>query len=147
MVQRAVVVQPSVETVYAYLADFANSVEWDAATVRCTMLQGDGGVGTTYAHTSSFIGLQTELTYEVLELQHDHLIVLRGENSTVTATDHMLIQPVDRGTEVLYTAEFEFKGPAQFFEVILRFPLEKLADDAERSLSSALNALEGRPSA
>jgi Polyketide cyclase / dehydrase and lipid transport len=145
MVQRAVVVQPSVHRVYAYLSDFTNAVEWDAATVSCSMLQGDGGVGTTYANTSKFMGLETELTYELVELEPDRLIVLRGENRTVTSTDHILIQPVERGTEVLYTAEFEFKGVAKLLQVVLRAPLERLADNAKVSLASALSRLESRP--
>ncbi len=147
MIQRAVVVDPTVARVYSYLRDFTNAVQWDAGTVACTMLQGDGGVGTTYANTSKFMGLETELTYEVLELETDRLIVLRGENQTVTSTDHILIQPVERGTEVLYTAEFEFKGPARLLEPVLRVPLEKLGDNAEKSLAAALRGLEGAPDA
>jgi uncharacterized protein YndB with AHSA1/START domain len=147
MIQRAVIVRPPVERVYSYLSDFTNAVEWDAGTVACTMLQGDGGVGTTYANASKFMGLETELTYEVLELEPDRLIVLRGENRTVTSTDHILIQQVERGTEVLYTAEFEFKGPAKLLEPVLRMPLEKLADSAERSLEAALRKLDGAPNA
>jgi hypothetical protein len=147
MVQRAVVVQPPVQRVYTYLSDFTNAVEWDAGTVSCSMLQGDGSVGTTYANTSSFAGVQTELTYELLELQPDRLIVLRGENASVVSMDHILIQAVERGTEVLYTAEFEFKGPAKLLEVVLRFPLEKLADNAQKSLASALDALGADPRA
>jgi hypothetical protein len=63
----------------------------------------------------------------------------------VTSTDHILIQPVERGTEVLYTAEFEFKGMAKLLQVVLRAPLEKLADNAKVSLASALARLESRP--
>jgi hypothetical protein len=145
MVQRAVVVNPSVHSVYTYLADFTNAVEWDAGTVRCSILQGDGGVGTSYANTSRFMGLESELTYELLELQLDRLIVLRGENARVTSTDTILIQPVNEGTEVLYTAEFEFKGLAKLFEIALRIPLERLADNAQTSLASALSRLAPDP--
>lgn len=141
MIQRAVVVDPPVDRVYAYLSDFTNAVEWDAGTVSCTMLRGDGDVGTTYANTSKFMGLQTELTYELLELEPQRLIVLRGENGTVISTDHILVQAVEAGTEVLYTAEFEFKGLAKFAEPVLRIPLQKLGDDAEKSLTEALNGL------
>jgi len=73
--------------------------------------------------------------------------VLRGENRTVTSTDHILIQSVERGTEVLYTAEFEFKGIAKLLQVVLRAPLKKLADNAKASLASALNRLDSRPEA
>ncbi len=141
MIQRTVLVSPSVERVYTYLSDFTNAVEWDSGTVGCTKLSGDGSVGTTYSNTSKFMGLKTELTYETIELEDNHLVVLRGENATVLATDHMLIQSVDGGTEVLYTAEFEFKGPAKLLEPILRFPLEKLGDDAQKTLTQALASL------
>lgn len=146
MIQRAVVADQPVERVYSYLSDFTNAVEWDAGTVTCTMLQGDGGVGTTYANTSRFMGLETELTYELLELELNRLIVLRGENRTVTSTDHILVQSVEHGTEVLYTAEFEFKGAAKIFEPVLRVPLERLGDNAEGSLVAALNRLGAPPS-
>jgi Polyketide cyclase / dehydrase and lipid transport len=141
MIQRAVVARAPVDRVFAYLSDFTTAVEWDAGTVSCTMLSGDGGVGSTYANTSKFMGLTTELTYELVELEQDRLVVLRGENSTVTTTDHMLIQPTGSGTEVLYTAEFEFKGVARFLEPVLRFALERLGDEAEKSLTRALAAL------
>ncbi len=141
MIQRAVMAIHPVDRVFAYLADFTNAPEWDSGTVSCTMLSGDGGVGTTYANRSKFMGLQTELTYELIELDPDRLIVLRGENSTVISTDHMLIQSAAGGTEVLYTAEFEFKGVARFLEPLLRIPLEKLGDDAEKTLALALGKL------
>jgi hypothetical protein len=73
--------------------------------------------------------------------------VLRGENRTVTSTDHILIQSVERGTEVLYTAEFEFKGIAKLLQIVLRAPLKKLADNAKVSLASALSRLDSRPEA
>jgi Polyketide cyclase / dehydrase and lipid transport len=141
MIQRAILASAPADRVYAYLVDFTQAVEWDSGTVDCTMLSGDGSVGTTYANTSKFMGLQTELTYELVEAEPDRLVVLRGENSTVTATDHILIQSVPAGTEVLYTAEFEFKGAARFLQPLLRFPLERLGDEAEKSLTRALAKL------
>jgi hypothetical protein len=141
MIQRAILASAPADRVYSYLVDFTNAVEWDAGTIECSMLSGDGGVGTTYANTSKFMGLQTELTYELVEAEPDSLVVLRGENSTVTTTDHILIQTVKAGTEVLYTAEFEFKGAARFLQPLLRFPLERLGNDAEKSLTRALAKL------
>jgi carbon monoxide dehydrogenase subunit G len=143
-IQRAVIASAPAEVVFAYLSDFTNAAEWDAGTVSCVLLTGDGAVGSTYANTSKFMGMSTELTYELVELEADRLIVLRGENRTVTSTDHILIQSVERGTEVLYTAEYEFKGVAKLLQVVLRAPLEKLADNAKVSLASALSRLESR---
>ncbi len=141
IIQRSVIATAPAERVYTYLRDFTTAVEWDAGTVSCTMLSGDGGVDTTYANRSRFLGLETELTYELTELEPNRLIVLRGENATVVSTDHILVQSVDTGTEVLYTAEFEFKGVARFLEPLLRIPLGRLGDNAEKTLAAALRKL------
>jgi hypothetical protein len=141
MIQRAVLASAPPDRVYAYLSDFTNAVEWDAGTVSCVLTTGDGSVGSTYANTSTFLGLSTELTYELLELEAPRLVVLRGENASVTATDHILIQSAGSGTEVLYTAEFEFKGVSRLAEPLLKFPLERLGDRADRSLTVALAKL------
>jgi hypothetical protein len=140
-IQRAVIASAPAEVVFAYLSDFTNAVEWDAGTVSCVLLTGDGAVGSTYANTSKFMGMSTELTYELVERDAPRLVVLRGENATVISTDHILIQSADSGTEVLYTAQFEFKGLARFAEPLLRFPLERLGDSADRSLTRALARL------
>ncbi len=49
------------ERVFAYLADFTHTEEWDPGTVRTHRVSGDGGVGTTYANTSRFLGRETDL--------------------------------------------------------------------------------------
>lgn len=140
-IRRTVVAAKPTATVYAYLADFTNAVEWDANTVSCRRLRGEGGVGSTYENVSSFRGRQTTLVYETRELVPEERIVLRGENKTVTATDTMTFAPASEGTRVTYTAEFTFKGLAVLLTPFLRKPLEQLGDDAERSLAAALAML------
>ena len=55
-VERTFTVAQPVETVFDYLADFTHTNEWDPGTVETTRTSGDGGVGTTYANTSEFMG-------------------------------------------------------------------------------------------
>ena len=139
--------QRSVETatppaaVFAYLSDFTTTNEWDPGTVRTTLLSGDGGVGTKYHNVSKFAGRETELTYEVIENTPDSRFVVRGENKTVVALDTIDIEPVDTGSRVTYTADFEFSGVAKYFAPLLAPACKKLGDEAEQGLRDALNQL------
>lgn len=140
-IRRTVVTAKPVGTVFAYLADFANAEQWDAGTVSCRRLSGDGGVGTTYENVSSFRGRNTTLVYEVRELVPEQRLVLRGQNKTVTAVDTLEFDPAPGGTRVTYTADFTFKGVAALLTPFLRGPLNKLGDEAQVSLSLALSKL------
>ena len=139
--QRSVETTAAPATVFAYLSDFTTTNEWDPGTVRTERASGDGGVGTTYHNTSSFMGRETELTYEVVQHQPDSLFALRGENKSVVAHDTMEIAPLGEGSRVTYTADFEFKGLGRLVAPLLRPALKKLGDEAETGLRDALARL------
>ena len=48
--------------------NFTTTTDWDPGTVTTVRLHGNGGVGTTYLNTSTFLGRTTQLTYVVDEL-------------------------------------------------------------------------------
>jgi uncharacterized protein YndB with AHSA1/START domain len=139
--QKTVVVDKPLAEVFAYLADFTTTTEWDPGTVSTVRQRGDGSIGTTYLNTSTFLGRQTELTYEVREFVPDERIRLRGENPTVVAIDTMSFRKVEAGTEVTYEAEFTFKGPARFLAPLLRPALERLGHQAQTGMREALRRL------
>ena len=139
--QRSVQTTAAPAVVFAYLSDFTTTNEWDPGTVRTERVSGDGGVGTTYSNTSSFMGRETALTYEVVEHRPDSLFALRGENATVVANDTMEIAPAGEGSRVTYTADFEFKGFGKLVAPLLKRPLKKLGDEAESGLREALAKL------
>ena len=117
---------------FAYLSDFTTTNEWDPGTVRTERVSGDGGVGTTYHNTSSFMGRETELTYEVVEHQPDSSFALRGENKSVVAHDtHGDRARSETGSTVTYTADFAFKGLGKLVAPLLAPALKKLGDEAE----------------
>ena len=139
--QKTVVVDKPIETVFDYLSDFTTTTQWDPGTVSTVRQAGDGGVGTTYRNTSEFMGRKTELNYVVQELIPAHRISLRGENKTVISVDTMSFRRVEAGTEVTYAAEFTFKGAARFVAPLFKPALEKLGQQAETGLRKALNQL------
>ncbi|HWI43694.1 MAG TPA: SRPBCC family protein [Nocardioides sp.] len=127
------------EEVFSYLQDFTNTEEWDPATVRTERVSGDGGVGTSYANTSRFLGRETELRYVVEEVERPRRLRLRGENSTVVSNDTMTIVPsASGGSRLTYRAEFEFKGVAKLVAPLLGPAFKRMGDGAEKGLHEAL---------
>ncbi|MFK4084379.1 SRPBCC family protein [Kribbella sp. NPDC020789] len=141
-IQRVMTVGRPAETVFGYLADFANTNEWDPGTVRTTRLDGDGGVGTTYRNISRFAGRETELVYTVDELTAPQRLRFRGVNKTVTARDTITLRPVTAGeTELTYLAEFEFHGVARVVAPFMGRQFAKLGDEAAERLREVLGNL------
>src|SRR6478672_3080031 len=107
-IERSVTVGQPVDRVFAYLSDFTNTTEWDPGTVRTERVAGDGAVGTRYHNVSKFLGRETELDYLVVEHVPREKFALRGEHSTVVATDTMTfmrshsVECEGEGTTVTY---------------------------------------------
>ena len=141
VIEREVAVAATPERVFDYLADFRTTEEWDPGTVRTVLLEGDGGVGTTYRNTSRFSGRETELIYVVEEFSRPDRLVLRGQNRTVVARDTMTFRSQAHVTRVTYRAEFRLKGLARLAEPFLRKPFERLGEEAEEGLRNALGRL------
>ena len=140
-IERTVIVDVPVRRAFDYLADFTTTTEWDPGTVTTVRCEGDGGVGTSYRNTSTFLGRETSLVYVVEELVADERIRLRGVNKTVVSVDTMAFRPTDAGTEVTYTADFTFKGPSRLLAPLLKPALSRLGNEAESGLRAALTRL------
>lgn len=130
------------ERSWDFLHDFVTAEEWDPGTVTCRRLgTGPVGVGTKYENVSEFRGRKTTLEYEILEFDPARRLKLRGQNKTVQSIDTLEFSGSTTGTQVVYTAEFTFKGLARYLEFALKRPINKLADDTETQLTKSLDAL------
>ena len=138
---KTVVTGKPLDAVFGYLSDFTTTTDWDPGTVSTVRRHGNGGVGTTYLNTSTFLGRKTQLTYIVREFIPGKRIRLRGENKTVIAVDTLTFRPVASGTEVTYAAEFTFKGPSRIVAPLLKPAFERLGNEAEAGMHKALNRL------
>jgi len=54
--QKTVVADKPLDAVFGYLSDFTTTTDWDPGTVVTVNQHGDGGVGTAYLNTSTFLG-------------------------------------------------------------------------------------------
>jgi uncharacterized protein YndB with AHSA1/START domain len=141
--QKTVVVDKPLDTVFAYLADFRTTTEWDPGTVITERLDGDGGVGTTYLNVSTFLGRQTRLEYVVQQFVPGERVLLRAENRTVVSVDTMTFSRSvhGSGTEVTYNAQLTFKGAARLAVPFLRPAFARLGRAAQTGMREALTRL------
>ena len=137
------------EYAFANLADFANAVESDPRTVPCVR-NGDAAApvapGASWTNTSKVLGRETELQYELVTLQPDH-VVLHGVNDTADSTDDITVTSLDGGrSRIRYEATITFKGAARFADPLMQLVFKKVADDTVRDMTAALTRV-GAPHA
>lgn len=136
ILERTITTTAPPEKVFPYLVDFTNAPEWDAGTVSCTRLSGDGGVGTRYRNVSKFAGREVELLYTTEKVE-EPTFVIKGGNDTTTSEDTIVVRPKGTGSEISYTAVFTFAGVGRVLEPFLN----KLGDAVVPSMKTALDRL------
>jgi carbon monoxide dehydrogenase subunit G len=143
-VERTLTVPRPVEVVFDYLSDFTHTEAWDPGTVETRRTFGDGGVGTTYANTSEFMGRKVQLTYETIVHDRPRRVQFRGTNKQATATDTMTFASVADGTatEIHYRADFDLGRILNLVAPPFMKPkLNKLADETVEQLQRTLSDL------
>ncbi|MFW5473388.1 SRPBCC family protein [Knoellia sp. CPCC 206450] len=125
----------------AYLADFANAVEWDPGTVSCVR-DGDPSApvapGATWTNVSKVLGRETTLTYELVTFTDDH-VVLEGSNKTADSKDDISVTAVDDRTSLLrYDATITFKGLAKLTDPLMALVFKGIADETVDDMTAAL---------
>jgi carbon monoxide dehydrogenase subunit G len=140
-VERTFTVPAPPDVVFDYLGDFTRTNEWDPGTVETTRTSGDGGLGTTYANTSEFLGRRVELTYETTAYERPLRLQFRGTNKRATTLDTMTLTAAGAGTEIHYRADFDLGTVLNVVApVLVRPKLESLADDTVAQIQRSLGA-------
>lgn len=130
-----------VEEVFAYLADFSTTQEWDPGVVRAKRGEaGELGVGSTFDLVASFLGRENELTYTITEYDAPHAVTLQGENATVVSLDRIATEPAGGGTRITYDADLSLKGPLRLLDPGLKLVFGRVGDRALEGLRGTLGA-------
>ncbi len=138
-VERTFSVPRPVEDTFAWLGDFTHTEQWDPGTVSTTRTGGDGGLGTTYANTSRFMGRDVELTYETVTYDPPREVRFRGRNGRTTATDWMRFEAAGASTSIHYRADFDFAFPLNLVApLVIRGRLDSLADETVEKIQRCL---------
>ena len=142
-IERTITVPGRADEVFAYLADFTTTEEWDPPTESTDLVSGDGGVGSRYRNVSKFLGKETETIYTVVTQEAPRLIELTGDTSSMRLHDTIVVEQKADGVEVTYRAEFHPEGAAKLATPLLPPALKALGDAAAEQMEECLRRLPG----
>ena len=128
------------EKAFAYVADFANSAEWDPGIAAGTKIT-DGPVreGSEFEIVAVFRGNRQPFHYVVAEFEPERRLVFMGEGEKARSVDEITFEPAGAGTRIVYVANIRLKGIARLAEPLLRPTMNRMADDALAGLKSVLD--------
>lgn len=134
----------SPDAVFAYLAAFEHTSEWDPACERAERVTpGEPALGSQFKLVFKPAGpVPLTLEYEIVEFDDAaRRIVLRGGNTQMHSEDIITVEQLNGGCRVTYEAEIGLNGPGKLLD-----PLVGLGfDRAGRAAQDGLRARLARP--
>lgn len=139
VISRTVQIPLPIEATFSYVADFSNIAEWDPGVVAARKVtDGPPGVGTVYSLDLRYGARSFTMSYEIVEWDVPHRVVLDGVGDRVSATDRISFRPSTEGTVVDYEAELNLTGVLRFVQPFLSGFFRDIGDGAASGLSDRL---------
>ena len=137
--QTTIDVPATPDAAFAYLADFANTKEWDPSIVEAERLDGDVlGVGSRFRLVVAFFGRRIELEYAIERHESPNLLVLVGKGKSVQSRDTITIEANGDGSRVTYDAQLRLKGPMRLLDKGLQLQFATMSEKAVAGLAARL---------
>jgi len=128
-----------IDETFAYVADFANSQEWDPGVETAERIdEGPVAVGARYRLGVRLGGRVAPMDYEITVYEPPQRVVLVGSGSGVSATDDIRFAPNGTGTTVDYTADIRLGGLLRLAQPFLGGAFEKVARNAAGGMEQTL---------
>ena len=137
-----------IEAAFAYVADFANSQEWDPGVASAERVDdGPVGVGARYRLGVHIGGRVAPMEYKITVFEPPHRVVLVGSGSGVSAVDDIRFQRAGTGTRIDYIADIRLGGLLRLVQPFLGGAFSKLAHNATGGMQRTLDqrAAPGQP--
>ncbi len=134
-----------IDVAFAYVADFANSQEWDPGTATSERIGGGPvGAGSRFWLGVHLGGRVAPMEYRIAEFEPPRRVVLVGHGSGVSATDEIAFAPTPTGTRIDYTADILLGGLLRLAQPFLGGAFRKVgrqaADGMRRTLADRARA-------
>lgn len=132
------------EEVFDYLADFANTAEWDPSVRSGELLSGTPGTtGAVYRLQFGFPGLSMPLDYRIVEAEapsegREGRVEVLAKTADFTSYDVITVAPSDGGCEVTYDADLALQGIRRPFDPFLQAAFAVIGSLARGGLENAL---------
>lgn len=131
-----------IDEAFAYVADFANSQEWDPGVETAERIDdGPVGVGARY-RLGVYLGKRVApMDYEITTFEPPHRVVLVGSGSGVSATDDIRFASTATGTTIDYIADIRLGGLLRLAQPFLGGAFEKVARNAAGGMDRTLRRM------
>ena len=129
-----------IDETFAYVADFANSQEWDPGVATAVRLDtGPVRVGSRYRLGVRMGGRVAPMEYRISAFEPSRRVVLAGQGSGVRATDTISFEAHGGGTRIDYTAEIHLTGWMRLLEPFVGGAFAKIGRDARDGMQRTLD--------
>ncbi|MBI2781436.1 MAG: SRPBCC family protein [Chloroflexi bacterium] len=130
-----------IEDAFDFVADFANSAQWDPGVATSKALD-DGGLrlGARYLLGVRMGSRVAPMTYTITRLDRPHRVVLAGEGSGVAAVDDISFARTASGTTIDYVADIRLKGVLRLLAPFAGGSFRRIADNARTGMQRTLDA-------
>ena len=137
--RREIQVATPADDTFAYLADFANTAEWDPGIAEARRLTpAPTAVGSRFEVIALFRGRRQRFEYVVTEFDEGSRIALQGEGAKARSVDAITVAAGGSGTRITYEADLRLKGVYRVAEPFLRSTFRQMGDDALGGLVARL---------
>jgi carbon monoxide dehydrogenase subunit G len=107
----------SIDAAFAYVADFANSAEWDPGVATAERLDsGPIGRGSRFSLGVRLGPRVATMDYTISEFDPPNRVVLVGSGSGISAVDEIRFERLDGTTRLDYTADIRLGGLLRLLE-------------------------------
>jgi carbon monoxide dehydrogenase subunit G len=128
-----------IEEAFSYLADFANSQEWDPGVANARRIdQGPVGVGARYELGVRKGDRIVPMEYRITTYDPPHRVILVGSGSGVEATDEIRFERQGGETVVDYTADINLTGLLRLVQPFIGGTFRTIAENAAAGISRTL---------
>ena len=138
----SILINRSVETVFAYVANPENLPEWAARTYDVTMTSvGPVAVGATFMAVGRFLGQRIESPQKVTDYESARRFALRSSSGPITFTFHYAFDRIGDTTQITFEAEVQAGLFFKVAEPIFASAVARLCETDLHRLKTRLEAV------
>ena len=131
----------SIDDVFEYVADFANSREWDPGVATAERLDdGPLGLGSRFRLGVRLGSRVAPMDYRISVFEPPTRVVLVGSGSGVSAIDDIRLERLAAGTRLDYTADIRLGGLLRLIQPFLGGALANVGRNAAEGMQRTLTA-------
>jgi carbon monoxide dehydrogenase subunit G len=132
----------SPDVVFAYLAQFDNTVHWDPGVIAAHAETGGlPALGSVYALTLNLGGGPEVLRYHVTAYEPPVRVALEADGSKFRSHDEITVEPDGSGSKITYHAQLDLKGLLKISAPFAGCALRAAGDAAIAGLTRELAGL------